>query len=155
MGFRRHHSTTPMDPQNNGFAKNFVKSMCKLLHATTVEGKDRRKETNTFLLQYHSSPHYTTGKSPAELLFGRKFKTKLSSTAAVLGVKTRQEIRAYHDTKKLEQKLCADKKRRSKSKKIQPGDKVLIKQCKTTTEPPFDSNPYEVTKVKGSQIKAI
>ena len=82
MGFR-HHSTTPMDPQSNGFAENFVKSVCKLVHTATVEGKDPRKEINTFLLQYCSTPHSTTGKSPAELLFGRKLKTKLPSTAAV------------------------------------------------------------------------
>ena len=116
----------PMDPQSNGFAENFVKSVCKLVHAATVEGKDPSKEINTFLLQYCSTPHSTTGKSPAELLFGHKQKTKLPSTAAVLGVKTRQEIRAYHDTKKSEQKLYTDKRCRSKSKKIQPGDKILI-----------------------------
>ena len=72
-----------------------------------------------------------------------------------VGVKTRQEIRAYHDTKKLEQKLYADKRHRSKSKKIQPGDKILIKQHKSTTKPAFNPNPYVVTNVKGSQIKAI
>ena len=58
MGFR-HHSTTPMDPQSNGFAENFVKSVCKLVHTATVEGKDPHKEINTFLLQYHSTPHPT------------------------------------------------------------------------------------------------
>ena len=40
-------------------------------------------------------------------------------------------------------------------KKIQPVDKILIKQHKSTTKPPFDPNPYEVTSIKGSQIKAI
>ena len=36
-----------------------------------------------------------------------------------------------------------------------PGDKILIKQHKSTAKPPFDPNPYEVTSIKGSQIKAI
>ena len=31
MGFR-HHLTTPIDLQSNGFAENFVKSVCKLVH---------------------------------------------------------------------------------------------------------------------------
>ena len=69
MGFK-HHSVTPMDPQSNGFAENFVKSLCKLVHTSTVEGKDPRSTLNTFLLQYRSTPHATTEKSPAELLFG-------------------------------------------------------------------------------------
>ena len=115
-GFR-YHSTTPMDPQSNEFAENFFKSVCKLVHTATVEGKDPCKEINTFLLQYHSTPHSTTGKSPAELLFGCKLKTKLPSAAAVLDVKTGQEISAYHDPKKLEQKLYADKRCRSKSRR--------------------------------------
>ena len=121
----------------------------------TVEGKDPHKEINTFLPQYCSTPHSTTGKSPADLLFGHKLKTKLPSTAAVLGIKTRQEFGAYHDTKKLEQKLYADKRHRSMSKKIQPGDKISIKQHKSTTKIPFDPNTYEVTSIKSSQIKAI
>ena len=80
---------------------------------------------------------------------------KLPSAAAVLGIKTRQKIRAYDDIKKLEQKLHADKRHGSKLKKIQPGDKIFIKQHKTTTKPPFDPYHYKVTNVKGSQIKAI
>ena len=144
-----------MNPQSNAFAENFVRSVCKLVHTATVEGKDPRKEINTFLLQYRSTPHSTTGKSPAELLFSHKLKTNLLSTAAVVGVKTGQEIRAYHDTKTLEQKLYADKRCRSKSKKIQPGDKILIKQHKSTIKPPFDPNLYELTSIKGSLIKAI
>ena len=30
-----------------------------------------------FLMMYRSTPHSTTGVSPAELLFGRKIRTKL------------------------------------------------------------------------------
>ena len=79
----------------------------------------------------------------------------MPSTATVLGIKTGQEIRAYHDIKKLEQKLYGDKKCRRTLKKIKSGDKILIKLHKTTIKPPFDPNPYEITNIKGSQIKAI
>ena len=66
MGFT-HYLSTPMDPQSNGFAENFVKLICKLVHTTTVEGKDPHIKLNSFLLQYRFTPHSTTGKSLAEL----------------------------------------------------------------------------------------
>ena len=36
---------------------------------------------NKFLLAYGSTPHTTTGRSPAELLYGRKMSTKLPEVA--------------------------------------------------------------------------
>ena len=53
---------------------------------------------------------------------------------------------------KLLQKVHADKRQRSKSKMISEGDKVLIKQNKSTTRPSFDPKPFHVVKVKGSQL---
>ena len=147
MGFK-HHSVTPMDPQSNGFAENFVKSLCKLVHTSTVEGKDPRSTLNTFLLQYRSTPHATTEKSPAELLFGRKLKTKLPFIDTKQESQDQQNLRQLHDDKKLRQKQYADHRRRAKTKEVCPGDQVLIKQRKTTTKPPFDPLPYNVTKVK-------
>ena len=76
MGFR-HHQVTPLDNKSNGFAENFVKIMCKLVHTSITEGKDPKKELNTYLPHYRSTPHITTNKSPAELLFGRRIQSKL------------------------------------------------------------------------------
>ena len=42
--------------------------------------------------------------------------------------------------------------KRSKSKMIHEGDKVLIKQNKSTTKPPFDPMPFHVVKIKGSKL---
>ena len=39
---------SPNDPQGNGFAENFVKSMCKLLHTAAAEKKDPRAEISKF-----------------------------------------------------------------------------------------------------------
>ena len=36
--------------------------------------------------------------------------------------------------------------------KIKPGDKVVVKQEKTTTQLPWDPRPYMVTKVKNTKI---
>ena len=34
------------------------------------------------------------------------------------------------------------------------GDRVLIKQKKTSIKPPFDPKPYTITEVKGTQVTA-
>ena len=79
MGIRP-DAVAPKDPQCNGFAENFVKTLCKLLHTCSTEGKDPRKELNKFLLQYRATPHLPTGRSPAEMLFNRRIRTKIPNT---------------------------------------------------------------------------
>ena len=68
---------TPDDPQCNGFVESFVKVMCKLLHTAVSENKDPKTELCNYLLHYRATPHSTTGRSLAELLFNHKLQTKL------------------------------------------------------------------------------
>ena len=42
-----------------------------------AEGKDWKKEVQTYLIAYRTTPHTTAGVSPAELLFRRRQRTKL------------------------------------------------------------------------------
>ena len=74
---------TPDDPQCNGFMENFVKLMCKLLHTAASENKDPKTELYNYPLHYRATPHSTTGRSPAELLFNCKLQTKLPQISTV------------------------------------------------------------------------
>ena len=58
-------------------------------------------------------------------------------------------------TTRTDRKKTFDKKHRVREEKIQPGDRVLIKQQKTTIKPPFDPKPYVVTEVKDTQVTAV
>ena len=152
MGFRL-TPVSPEDPQANGFVENFVKSICKLVHTAAAEHKDPKRELHNFLLQYRATPHSTTERSPAELLFGRKIKTKLPQLKK--NKKDSPEIAAVrktHDEKKRKQKQYFDIKHKARPKNIKQGDKVLLKQKKSTVQPPFNPNPFTVTKVKGNQL---
>ena len=42
-----------------------------------IGNKDPRMQLQRHLKMYRATPHPTTGRSPAELLFARKFRTKL------------------------------------------------------------------------------
>ena len=144
---------TPEDPQSNGFVENFVKSICKVVHTASAEGKNPKEELSSFLLQYRATPHATTERTPAELLFGRKIKTKLPRLPSL--EKDTPEVaktREIHDEKKRKQKQHFDKKHKARPKHIKPGDRVLLKQKKTTTDPPYNPKPYTITKVHGNQL---
>ncbi|KAI0984165.1 hypothetical protein GJ496_009604 [Pomphorhynchus laevis] len=102
---------------------------------TTAEGRDWRKELDKLFLYYRISPHCTTGKSPAKLLFEREIKTKLPEI--------NQKI-----------KENADKQRHANEHDIQVGDIVLVEQPnqnKLTTR--FNNEPWDAMEVKGNAVK--
>ena len=136
MGFKM-TPVAPDDPQCNGFAENFMKPLTKMIHAAIIEKKDPKSELHRFLLQYRATPHSTTDKSPAEMLFNRKIKTRLPQMNLVTDSIEQAEVRETHDRKKLQQKYYFDKKHKARPKTIKLNDKVLIKQNKTTIQPPL------------------
>ena len=144
----------PNDPQCNGFAENYVKTLCKLIHTCAVEGKDARKELNKFLLQYRAIPHLSTSRSPAEMLYNRRIRTKLPIHQVDSENEDRKGVREQHDSRKREQKRQFDKRHRATAKNIEVGDQVLVKQQKSTTCPPFNPEPLTVTHVRGNRITA-
>ena len=142
---------TPDDPQCNGFVESFVKVMCKLLHTAASKNKDPKTELYNYLLHYRVTPHSTTGRYPAELLFNRKLQTNLPQIFTVKECDDLKDMRERHDEKRLQQKKYFDIHKRAKRKNIAVGDKVLIQQNKTTLKPLFDPSPYTVTEVNGNR----
>lgn len=75
------HLTTPTySPSSNGQAESSVKIIKKALKAfiiSKVSAKDFNVKLNEFLFNYRNSEHSTTGRSPAEILFGRKLRNRL------------------------------------------------------------------------------
>ena len=69
-------------------------------------------------------------------------------------MKKLKHTREIHDKKKLEQKRQFDRRHKARPKVINIGDKVIIKQRKTTTQPPYNIEALTVTKVNGNQVTA-
>ena len=151
QGFN-HHICTPENPEANGFVEVFNKVLVKMIHTATIEGEDPTKVVNRYLAQYKASPHKTTGKSPFELMFGRKMRTKLPERRG--REEEEVETRKKHDEAKLKQKEYVDGKKGTREKILKPGDKILLQRKKTTTKSPWDPVPYEVDRVKGSEVTA-
>ena len=72
-----HRKITPLWPQANGEVERQNRSLLKRMNIAQAEGKDWKKEVQTYLIAYRATPHTTTGVSPAELLFWRRLRTKL------------------------------------------------------------------------------
>ncbi len=70
----KHITSAPYHPRTNGLAERFVQSFKT---AMKKEGKPQGQQLQQFLLTYRTTPHRTTGETPAKLLMGRNLRTRL------------------------------------------------------------------------------
>ena len=103
-----HNMSSPYYPQSNGLAENGVKVVKRLLTKAAEKGED----PYLAMLAYRDAP-LDDGKSPAELLMGRKLRTRLPS------VKYRQE--------KLQQRTTRSNDRGKSLPELQPSSTVRVK----------------------------
>ena len=116
-----HHRITPMWPRANGEAKRLMRTLEKAIRTAVIEGKNWRQELFTFLRQYRATPHSTTGKSPSELLNGRKLKSTLPQIQHDLAP---QEVRQTDAKRKTEMKEYADRCSHAKNTDLSVGDRT-------------------------------
>jgi hypothetical protein len=72
----RHIRSAPYRPQTNGEAERFVQTFKQAFRAMNGAAGSIDAKVESFLFRYRSTPHATTGRTPAELLFGRNFRTR-------------------------------------------------------------------------------
>ena len=144
------------DPEATGAVESFMKHIKKLFHTCEVEGQDPYERLNNYLMQFRVTPHPTMKKSPAELLFNRKFNTRLpdlreNPAASREDIK---EAREEDEKQKNKMKGYKDKRKEVKQHDIKVGDKVILKRKTTKHDSVYDPDPYQVTETYGTQIKA-
>ena len=147
----RHHRVTVKCPQANGEVEHQNRSLLKRIQIAHAEKKNWKKVLKTYLVAYRSLPHPTTGVSPAELLFGRKIRTRFPE---LNDVHVEHEVRDKDSEQKSKGKAYADAKRNARYSEVVPGDQVLVqqeRQDKLSTQ--FNPTPYtEVTKRGNSLV---
>ena len=147
-----HLKVTARWPQANGEVERQNQSLLKRLKIAQAENKNWQTELNKYLMAYRALPHATTGKSPAELLYGRKMRTKMPDVLE-RPVEENQEVRDHDAENKGKNKVYADAKRNAKFSEVDLGDSVLVKQDKqnklTTT---FNPTPFTVVSKKGNSL---
>lgn len=77
LGFR-HERKTPLNPQANAEAEQFMRVLKKLYQISKLTGSNFKQEVFRFLRTYRATPHCTTKVAPADLMYSdRKFRTRL------------------------------------------------------------------------------
>ena len=146
----RHHKVTAKWSQANGEVERQNSSLLKRLQIAHAEKKNWKKELNVYLAAYRSLPHPTTGVSPAELLFGRKIRTKLPELS---DVHVEQGVRDRDSEQKSKSKMYADTERGARYSKVLPGDRVLVQQeRKDKLSTRFNPSPYTVVNKHGNSL---
>ena len=146
-----HYRITPRWPQANGEVERQNASLLKRIKIAFSEGRDYKTELLKYVRAYRSIPHPSTGKPPAELLYGRVIRTKLpifSDERVDLGVCDRDSC------SKGSSKIYCDEHRNAKQSDMQPGDVVLMRNERPgKVETPFLPTPVTVREKKGSSVK--
>ena len=152
-GFK-HQKVTPLWPEANGEAENFMKNLGKVAKTAWIEGKDWKQEVYTFLGNYRSTPHPSTGKSPYELSMNRDVRGKIPTIPKEQSKNSKHEdvIKKDNQAKK-KMKTDADLRRKTRPHKFNVGDVVLVKQNKRNKSTSyFEATPYVIQDIKDSMI---
>ncbi|XP_003740380.1 uncharacterized protein K02A2.6-like [Galendromus occidentalis] len=125
----KHIKTPVYHPMSNGLCERFNRTLGGFLETAKHTGGDLRKKLVEMIGAYNSTPQATTGKSPAELIHGKRMRTKLDIT------NHQKEYTEEHETlrqqiaaKQLKQKIYADQRRAAKQEEYNVGDWVRTKK---------------------------
>lgn len=145
-------NTVPYWPQMNGEVERQNRTILKRLQISQELGQDWRVELQKFLLTYRSAIHPTTGRSPAELMFGRKIRTKLPQLTNFRV--DDEDTRDRDSIQKEKGKEYSDAKRRATVKDIAVGDTVLLKRMKKDNKlsTAFMNEEFVVLRKQGSDV---
>ncbi|XP_043233011.1 uncharacterized protein LOC122387159 [Amphibalanus amphitrite] len=137
----------------NGLVERQNRTLLKAIRASVAEQRDWRESLQAFLLAYRTTPHPSTGKSPAELIYGRELRTKLPEVDPP-PAPGRRAVQAAHDRSGKRGKEYADRRRRATPHNIRVGDKVLVRVPRKVDKlsAAFFREPYTVVSVNGSQL---
>lgn len=142
---------TPYWLEANGITERFVKTRKKSLICSQIDKNQFDSQLQQFLLNYRSTPHSTTKKSPFELVFMRE----INGFPPSCDKNQERDSSTKDKEQRLKHKAHADSKRKTRPNNFQIGDRVLCKIPKANTlTPRYDPEPYTVCEIKGTQIKA-
>lgn len=157
--FEKHNirliSTTPFWPQQNGEVERQNRSLLKRLKISQNTKSDWKTDLKKYLLMYRSTPHSTTLRSPADLMFRYQIRDKLPTMNQPL--EAEEELRERDKNEKEKGKEYADGKRGARPSVIAVGDVVLAKRqiVSNKLQSGFETTPYKVICLKEALIISL
>ena len=145
QGFTLRH-ITPEWPRANGEVERFNRTMKEAVQKGSLENRTIRETAGSFMRSYRATPHTVTMVSPFEAMYQRRMKVDLPMDAEAGHLVDRAKVDAA------QKKMIV---RRGQEHTLEEGDTVLIRQRKKNKlTPSYDSEPLDVTDVKGSMVTA-
>lgn len=145
-------TVTPYWPQANGQVERFNQVLLKHILTSNATGKDWRNTLPNMLRHYRTTPHQSTGETPAMMLMQRDLRTKLPSISPDKPLDD-TKARKSDAKAKSQAKEYADSKRKAKIKEFKAGDLVLLQQRhhnKYSTA--FHPDPLKIIQINGTQL---
>ena len=99
------------------------------------------------------TPHNTKRMCPSQLLMNRIIRTKVPVFILSPTGQAHKEARQADRKQKEKQKNDADKHRRARVMEHKVGDKILLRQTKTTVKPPYDTEAYMVEQIRALRLQ--
>lgn len=131
-----------------------MRTIGKTVRISQMLGTSWKQQLNIFLREYRATPHSTTGRPPAELIFQRKMNIKIPSANPVT-IHADKDVRQKDTMAKAKMKAHSDVRRHATPSNIKPGDVVLCRQQKKNKlTTPYSKEPLTVTQVKGPMVTA-
>ena len=97
----RHIRTAPYHPSSNGAVERLVQTFKQSMKAGDHGGLSLQHQLQNLLMTHRSTPHATTGQSPASLFLGRPIRTRFDLLRPEVGNRVRGEQacqKQHHDT---------------------------------------------------------
>lgn len=112
----KHRTSAPFHPATNGAAENAVKTFKEALKKfakLTDNSTEIHDYISRYLFSYRTTPHCSTGQTPATLMFKREIKTRLSTLTVPQSDGSRErQIKSYRGTREVQ---------------LEVGDKIYVK----------------------------
>ncbi|KAK3773715.1 hypothetical protein RRG08_001444 [Elysia crispata] len=135
----KHITSKPYQPSTNGSAEILVQTFKQMLKAANP-GQTGPQKLARILLQFRTTPHAMTGKSPAELLFKRKLKIRLNLIMPGFTTDMRN---------KQERQMQTQKSLRS----FQPGDKMQAAPSSSSEDDQLAEDEILPAEMLGSPVQ--
>ena len=87
--------SSPYHPASNGEAERAVRTFKEAMRVVKNEPGTQTEKLARFLLSYRTSPHSATGCPPAEILMGRRLRTRLELLRPDLSARIEQKSRRF------------------------------------------------------------
>ena len=126
----KHCRTALYHPQSNGAVERFNRVLKEGFRCAKVSGQPLESALRSILANYRSTPHSTTGVSPAQLMIGRPLRTPLdllllNPSPRKVSFREPLEDRVY--LKQQQSKNYTDSNRHTKPSYFPPGSQVRVK----------------------------